>query len=154
MDYSVQTIGIMYLSVPVADPGFPVSGGAPSHLGGGGTNLQNGNILVKTCNNEKIGSHWGGRAGIAPLGPANEYMPGMFQCMFQTPFNALFRMVFESCQMFAQVTFADSMVKIMHFITLHTQALGYTSDIVSAVCDVLSKLRKYKKNIWYRLCIR
>ena len=67
MDYSVQTMGIMYLSVPVADPGFPVSGG------GGGAKPFGGHQPPKRalfgenmCNNEKIGSRWGGAPLLDP----------------------------------------------------------------------------------------
>ena len=57
----------------VADPGFPV-GGAPTRV------LFGENV----CENERIGSHWRGRAGRGPqLGSANDiylylYMLGTF----------------------------------------------------------------------------
>ena len=45
-------------AVTVADPGFPIGWGVPSHCGG--TDLRRGCFSVKTCENERIGFCWEG----------------------------------------------------------------------------------------------
>ena len=65
---------LMVEQVPVADPGFPVGGG------GGGGHRPVGWVLTSdvdafrenTCEDERIGSHWG-CAPAAPRGSANGY---------------------------------------------------------------------------------
>ena len=51
-------------ALSVADPGFLVGGGHRAVAGG--ANLRCGCFLAKTCENEKIGSCWGGHAPAAP----------------------------------------------------------------------------------------
>ena len=53
----------------MADPGFPVVGGAPSHWGG--ANLRRGCFSAKKCENKRIGSHWRGHALVVPPGSTN-----------------------------------------------------------------------------------
>ena len=56
-------------SIAVADPGFPV-GVAPSRWGG--ADLRCGHFLTKNvCENERIGSCWGGMHRWRPPGSAN-----------------------------------------------------------------------------------
>ena len=56
----------------VADPGFSV-GGRPVE---GGADLRHVHFLAKTCENERIGSCWGGDAPAAPPGFANDETHG------------------------------------------------------------------------------
>ena len=67
------------LQIPVADPGFPV-GGVPSHWGGCQPPMW---VLFgkNICENERIGSCWGGgaHAGGTPPGSANKYGRYIYQ---------------------------------------------------------------------------
>ena len=53
----------------VADPGFAVGWDTDPFGGGGGANIQCGCFSVETCQNERIGSHNGGRTPAVPLDP-------------------------------------------------------------------------------------
>ena len=62
--YSQGQHHVQVISSPVADPGFPVGGGAPTRWGGGG-NLRHVHFWAKTKEIDPVGGG-GGRRGAPP----------------------------------------------------------------------------------------